>query len=98
MITNRRLARWLLLGVLAISQAAYALATIEFMKMQPLDQAKVVKPIMLRFLSRGYKKVPDNEFTLIGAIEKLAYEKGYTYHNLDDVAEEAAVRLGMQKN
>lgn len=87
----------LLVGLLAWAQAASALAMIEFMKMKPTDQYSTIKPIMLAFLQRGYKKVPDNEFILIGAMEKLAYEKGYTYQNIERVAQEAAERLGMYR-
>ncbi len=93
----KKLAQYLILLMLLISQAATALATIEFLKMKPTDQYEYVKPLMIKFLQRGYKKVPDNPFTLIGAIEKLAYEKGYTYQNVEEVAEEAAIRLGMTK-
>lgn len=89
--------RWLLILAAFVAQTAAALATIEFMKMKPTDQYDYVKPIMLKFLRSGYKKVPDNEFTLISAIEKLAYEKGYTYQNIEDVALEAAIRLGMYR-
>lgn len=90
-------ARWLILLALFVSQLATALAVIEFMKLKPTDQFNVVKPIMLSFLQNGYKKVPDNEFTLISAIEKLAYEKGYTYQSIEEVAKEAALRLGMTR-
>lgn len=92
-----KIARWVILAALVVSQSALALSTIEFMKMEPIAQMQVIKPIMLRFLSRGFKRVPSNEFTLIGRIEKIAYEKGYTFQNIETVAEEAAVSLGMER-
>jgi len=85
----------LLLALLLVAPAAWALATIEFMKMKPTAQYDVVKPMLVKFLERGYKKVPDNPFVLIKEIEKIAYEKGYTYQNVEDVALEAATGLGM---
>lgn len=86
-----------MLFALVFSQTAMALATIEFLKMEGSQQYDVVKPIMLSVLQRGYKKVPSNEFTLINAIKKLAFEKGYTYQNIENVAEEAAIGLGMTR-
>lgn len=89
--------RWLILVLAFVAQVASALATIEFMKMEPSQQYDVVKPLMVKFLQRGYKKVPNNPFTLISAIEKVAYAKGYTYQNIEDVALEAAESLGMTR-
>ncbi len=91
----KRLAQSLILLMLLISQAAAALATIDFMKMKTSEQMDVVKPIMLSFLQSGCKKVPDNSYTLVSAIEKLAYAKGYTYQSVETVAKEAALGLGM---
>lgn len=87
--------RWLILALALVAQAASALATIEFMKMGATEQYDVVKPMLVKFLQRGYKKVPDNPFTLIRAIEKITYAKGYTFQNIEDVALEAAESLGM---
>lgn len=67
------------------------------MELKSSQQYDIVNPIMIGFLKAGYKKVPDNAFTLISEIKKLAFEKGYTYQNVEDVAKEAAMRLGMTK-
>ena len=82
---------------LLMAQSAFALATIDFMKMEPSDQMAAVKPIMIGFLQRGFKRIPNNEWTLIAEMKRLAFEKGYNYQNMETVAEEAAVRLGMTR-
>jgi hypothetical protein len=81
----------------AIATAACAMATIEFMELTNLQQYKVVQPLLIGFLKAGYKNVPDNGFALVDAMRKLAFEKGYTYQNVEDVAKEAAIRLGMNR-
>lgn len=86
-----------LLLVLAFSQSVAALAMVEFLQLDNVAQYKVVQPMILGFLKAGYKKIPDNEFTLIGEMRKITLEKGYTYQNVEDVAKEAALRLGMTR-
>ena len=58
---------------------------------------EIMRPIALGFLKSGYKKVPDNEYSLCEAVKKLAFEKGYVYQNVEEVAKEAAIRLGMTR-
>lgn len=87
--------RWMLLLTALVAQIAHALTMIEFMEMKAGRQTEIVKPIMLSFLRVGYKRVPSNEITLIIEMEKLAYEKGYRYESVEQVAKEAAIRLGM---
>jgi hypothetical protein len=89
--------KWIALLLLLVTSTAHAMATIEFLKLGASDQYQAIKPIMLGLLSAGYKNVPSNEFILAGEIKKLAFEKGYTYQSLDEVAKEAAIRLGMTR-
>lgn len=90
-------------GLLAIAALAYAasvhaMATIEFLQLGASRQYEVMTPIMLGFLKAGYKNVPSNEFILAAEVKKLAYEKGYTFQNVEEVAKEAAIRLGMKRD
>lgn len=89
------LARCLVLLAMLLSPAATAVSTIEFLQMDISAQMDALKPISISFLKRGCKKVPSNEITLAHEIKRLAYEKGYTYQNLEEVAKEAAMTLGM---
>lgn len=84
-------------GAMVFATSAAGMATIEFMQLGAGDQYDAVKPIMVSFLKAGYRKVPDNEILLIVEIRKLAFEKGYTYQSVDDVAKEAALRMGMTR-
>ena len=89
--------RWLLLLAIFIANAASALAAIEFLRMEDAsDKANFLKPIIVSFVSRGYKKVPDWP-SLSNECRKLILEKGYTFQNMEQVAEEAAIRLGMSR-
>ena len=85
------------LAVLCIAGAANALAMIEFLELKPTQQYEIIQPIAIGFLKAGYKKVPDNNFSLISEMKKIAYEKGYTYQNVEEVAKEAALKMGMTR-
>lgn len=87
----------LAIAALAVSCNALAMATIEFLQLGPSDQMTKLEPVMLGFVKAGYKNVPSNEYKVATEIKKLAYEKGYTYQSLDEVAKEAAIRLGMTR-
>lgn len=85
----------LISAVALYATTAQAMATIEFMKLGVSEQMDVVQPIMVSFLAGGCKKIPDNSARLVREMKKLAYEKGYTYQNVEGVAKEAATGLGM---
>lgn len=57
----------------------------------------VIKPIQISFLQSGYRKVPDNSYGLALEVKKIAFEKGYTYQSIEEVAKEAAIRMGMTR-
>lgn len=89
--------RWAVLLVAFMAGIAHAVAVIEFLEMGATDQYKALHPVLIGFLKAGYKNVPDNEFSLAQDIKKLAFEKGYTYQSLEEVAKEAALRAGMTR-
>lgn len=84
-------------ALLCVAGGAHAIAAIEFMKMDSAQgQSDVLKPIIISFLSKGYKKVPDWA-RLASLVRAKILEKGYTYQSLESVAEEAAVGAGMTR-
>lgn len=91
--------RPLVLGAIAMifATAAHALAVVEFLKMDVSQQMDVIKPIQISFLQSGYRKVPDNSYGLALEVKKIAFEKGYTYQSIEEVAKEAAIRMGMTR-
>lgn len=87
----------LAIAALTISQAAWALSAIEYLRMKGAsEQNKVMEPIVDSFVARGYKKVP-NWAKLDNQVRDLIREKGYTYQNVENVAEEAAIAGGMTR-
>jgi hypothetical protein len=87
----------LLLSGLLFSTMANAISAIEFLKAETDNrEAEYVKPLVIQFVSRGYKNVPDWP-KLSRAIRKKILEKGYTYQSLESVAEEAAIDEGMKR-
>lgn len=80
-----------------VPMVADAMAMVEFMELTSVRQHDIVKPLLIGFLKAGYKSIPDNEFTLISEMKKLAFAKGYTYQSVDEVAKEAAINLGMKR-
>lgn len=87
----------LAVAALALSQAAWALSAIEYLRMKDASQQnKVMEPIVDGFVSRGYKKVP-NWARLDNQVRDLIREKGYTYQSIEGVAEEAAIAGGMTR-
>ena len=91
------LARSLTVLALAVARPAFAMTALEFISLQSAsDQARILEPIVVSFVRRGHKKVPDWA-PLSFEIRKLVLEKGYTYQSLEPVALEAAYRLGMEK-
>lgn len=92
-----RFARWTMLLALVVSQSVAAMTALEFLNVKDaVDQARILEPIVISFVRRGHKKVPDWA-PLSFEIRKLVLEKGYTYQSLEPVALEAAYRLGMEK-
>lgn len=91
--------RPLVVGAIAMifATAAHALAVVEFLKMDVSQQMDVIKPIQISFLQSGYRKVPDNSYGLALEVKKIAFEKGYTYQSIEEVAKEAAIRMGMTR-
>lgn len=93
---KRRLRNLALLALL-IPQLAFGMAAIEYLKLQHAhEQARILEPIIVSFVSRGYKNVPDWA-PLAHAVRALILKNGYTYQNVENVAEEAAIGLGMTR-
>lgn len=88
--------RALLLLAAFVTQTAFALAAIEFIKLDATSQRQALEPIIYSFVSRGFKKVPD-WVELSIQVRKITLEKGYNYQSIETVAEEAAIRLGMTR-
>lgn len=78
------------------SPMAFAMAAIEFLKADTVAKSNVLEPIIISFVSQGYKHVPDWA-PLSSACRKLILEKGYNYQDMEEVAKEAALGLGMTR-
>lgn len=89
-----KFARWFLIVALLWAQTVAAMAVIEFLKLDASGRSNALEPIIHSYLRVGYKKIPDWA-ELSHEIRKLALEKGYSYQSLEEVAKEAALRLGM---
>jgi hypothetical protein len=84
--------------LLAFASTAHALSALEFMKMDFSRQYDVAQPMLVTFLSAGYKKIPDNPASLVSRMKKIILDKGYQYQNVEDVGKEAAISLGMERS
>lgn len=95
-MTTRRYALRVIaaVGAAALASPAAAIAVIDFLKLEAHEQRLALEPVIHSYLRVGYKKVPD-WIPLSIEIRKIALEKGYSYQSLDQVAKEAALRLGM---
>jgi len=82
---------------LILSGASLAMTGVEFLKVEDAsEQAKIVKPIVVTFVSRGYKNVP-SWASLSSKMADLIRKNGYRYKSVEDIAEEAALELGMTR-
>lgn len=94
---RRALLRLLSFVPLALTIApAQAIAVIEFLKLDASGQHDALEPLILGYLRVGYKRVPDWA-RLASEIRRVTLEQGYSYHGLEGVAKEAALRLGMSE-
>ncbi len=82
---------------LAFSGAVMAMSCIEYMRLDgATERREVLEPVIRGFLSKGYKKIPDWP-ALANALRKKILEKGYTFQNIEQAAEEAAIDQGMSR-
>lgn len=85
------------LFALCFATAAHAIAAIEYMKLDSgSPQKQVLDPIVISFLAKGYRNVPDWP-KLASLVRAKILEKGYTFQSLEQVAEEAAIGAGMTR-
>lgn len=96
---NRRRALAFALGAVALplSSVARAVAIIEFLQKPDVEQYKWMQQQQIAWLKAGYKGIPDNPWTVLNEMKRIALAKGYTYQSIDDVAKEAAAATGMTR-
>jgi hypothetical protein len=86
------------LGLLIATTPVIAMTGLEFLQAGDDANAKAVimEPIVIKFISQGYRHVPDwahlAQFT-----RELILEKGYRDRDIVEIAEEAAITHGMTK-
>ena len=73
---------------------ANAMTGTEFMGYSILDQSSILKPIIIKYISEGYKKVPD-WYDLSKEIDIQIRRWGMGNKDLEDIALEAAKVRGM---
>jgi len=77
-----------------ICTTANAMTGLEFMRYTLFEQADILKPIIISYVSQGYKQVP-NWPTLASEIDVQIRRWGLGDKNIEDIALEAAKVKGM---
>lgn len=81
---------------LIFSANVFAISGLDFIKLDASSQRKALEPIIYRFVSSGYKNVPDWA-ELSYEIRKTVLKNGTGYQSLDSVTKEAATKIGMTR-
>jgi hypothetical protein len=76
--------------------SAYAMSGLEFMSSPASEKRKVLEPIILDYVAKGYKKVPSWS-RLSNKIESVIREKGWGSKNIKSIALDASEGLGMSQ-
>jgi len=76
--------------------SAYAMSGLEFMKSEAREKRKVLEPVILDYVAKGYKKVPDWA-SLSNKIEGVIREKGWGSKDIKSIALDASEELGMSR-
>jgi SpoVK/Ycf46/Vps4 family AAA+-type ATPase len=81
----------------AIVEIASAMSALEFLRAQTDNkEAPVMKEIVIKLVTKGYKNVPD--WARLSALTRSKIlEKGYTSQDIEAIAEEAALAAGMTR-
>jgi SpoVK/Ycf46/Vps4 family AAA+-type ATPase len=83
--------------VFSIAEIASAMSALEFLRVETDNkEAPVMKEIVIKLVSKGYKNVPD-WVKLSRITRQKILEKGYTDEDIEAVAEEAALAAGMTR-
>ena len=86
-------------AVLLAATAADAMSGLEFLQASDKSasaEADAMLPLVRRFVSEGYKHVPD--WIALGRLTReLILEKGYRDQDIAEIAREAAIANGMSK-
>ena len=76
--------------------SAYAMSGLEFMSSSASERRKVLEPIILDYVAKGYKKVP-SWGRLSGKINSLIREKGWGSKDIESITLDASEGLGMSQ-
>lgn len=83
--------------ILFVSGTATAMTALEFLRAEAdNNEARTMKEVVIKLVAKGYKNVPDWA-RLSSVTKKKILEKGYTNQDIDGIAEEAALAVGMTK-
>ena len=81
----------------SIAEIASAMSALEFLWVETDNkEAPVMKEIVIKLVSKGYKNVPD-WVKLSRITRQKILEKGYTDEDIEAVAEEAALAAGITR-
>jgi hypothetical protein len=87
----------LAIAFFAIAEIASAMSALEFLRAETDNkEAPVMKEIVIKLVSKGYKHVPDWA-RLSNITRKQILEKGYIDQEIEVIAEEAALAAGMTR-
>ena len=83
--------------LLAVTDVALAVSALEFLRVETDNrEAPLMKEIVIKLVTKGYKNVPDWA-RLSSITRKKILEKGYTNQDIEAIAEEAALTSGMTR-
>jgi hypothetical protein len=85
------------ISLLAFAADATAMSALEFLRAEAENkEAPIMKDVVIKLVSKGYKRVPDWA-PLSNMTKKKILERGYTNQDVEGVAEEAALGAGMTR-
>jgi hypothetical protein len=83
--------------LLAVTDVALAVSALEFLRAETDNrEASLMKEIVIKLVTKGYKNVPDWA-RLSSITRKKILEKGYPNQDIEAIAEEAALTSGMTR-
>jgi SpoVK/Ycf46/Vps4 family AAA+-type ATPase len=84
-------------ALFTIVEIASAMSALEFLRVETDNkEAPMMKEIVIKLASKGYKNVPDWA-KLSSITRQRILEKGYTTEDIEAIAEEAALTAGMTR-
>lgn len=96
---TRALRLAVLVAVIISSSAEWtnAMSALEFLRAEAdNNESRAMKEVVIKLVAKGYKNVPDWA-RLSSLTKKKILEKGYNNQDIDGIAEDAALGVGMTR-